>query len=187
MMNRKKSIFLSLVVVGVAATMITAATMAVFTDQVVSTNNELDAGTILLSVDNTCGLTPDTDARTTGSGGTGGGTGCPSTFTWTETVSNMKIGDTASHTFNIENDGTLAGTLSATPAVSVESPADCFHVTTQTLADTSLDASNGTAGSGGDFTTFQLVVTLDAVGAANDNACQDATATIEVTFNLVQA
>jgi predicted ribosomally synthesized peptide with SipW-like signal peptide len=187
MMNRKKSIFLSLVVIGVAATMITAATMAVFTDQVVSTGNQLDAGTILLSVDNNCGLTPDAGARAAGSGGTGGGTACPATFTWTETVSNMKLGDIASHTFNIENDGTLAGTLSATPAISVESPTNCFHVTTQTLADTSLDASDGAAGSGGDFTTLQLVVTLDAVGAANDNACQNATATVAVTFNLVQA
>lgn len=186
-MNRKKSIFLSLAIIGVAATMITAATSAVFTDQVVSTSNQMTAGTLFLSVDGNCGTGDSPTARTDGSGGAGGGTACADSFTWTETVTNMKIGDTASHTFTIVNDGSLAGTLTATPTFSAETPADCFSFTTTTLGSGSLAASNGGTT---DETTYALVVTLDASGAVDpplDNDCQAATATVEVTFNLVQS
>jgi predicted ribosomally synthesized peptide with SipW-like signal peptide len=175
MMNRKKSILFSLAIIGVAATMITAATSALFTDQVVSEGNTLTAGTLLLSVDNNCGLTPDTGARTAGSGGTGGGTACQTTdFAWTPATTNMAIDDTASHEFTIVNDGSLDGTLTISQVIA---PTDCFILTSTPPAPATLIA--------GGSTTFTVSIELDPP-SGDDNDCQGDTATVTVTFDLVQ-
>jgi predicted ribosomally synthesized peptide with SipW-like signal peptide len=182
MMNRKKSILFSLAIIGVAATMITAATSALFTDQVVSENNALEAGTLFLSVDGDCGP----PGRTDGGGGDGGGAACDTDpFVWTGTFDNMAIGGTVTHTFTIVNEGSLPGDLAVTPEISAESPAGCFSIAVTTPGASSLAASNGAAG-GADETQYTITATLDAAGTADDNDCQAATATATVTFDLEQ-
>jgi predicted ribosomally synthesized peptide with SipW-like signal peptide len=173
-MNRKKSIFLSLAIIGVAATMITAATSAVFTDQVVSESNELTAGTLFMSVDNDCGPGDAGTARDSGGDGTSG-TPC-STTTTSFNVTNMTPGQAVTNIFDIVNEGTLAGTLTGTAVLANEVPTGCFSVTAGgTLASTPLAVA----------ATVQHTVTVTLLETV-DNDCQAAAADVVVTFDLAQ-
>lgn len=167
---QRRTVLSSLVVIGAVAALMTATSMAVFTDQVVSEANTVSAGTLFLSVDGDCGP-PD---RTAGGGGTGGGDGCE-TDTAALNVTNMRPGDTASHQFTIVNEGSLPGALS----VDAEVTGDCFDAT----VDGPLLATLTASGEPGDETTATVDVMLPITA---DNACQGESATVTVTFDLEQ-
>lgn len=85
----KKSILLSLMVIGAVAAMITAATSAVFTDQAQSTGNTFSAGT--LDID----LSDDSE-------------GPAEAVTASITFSNMAPGDKVTKPITVSNTGSLA-------------------------------------------------------------------------------
>ncbi len=168
----KKSILLSLMVIGVVATFIAASTTATFSDEATSNGNSFTAGTIFLSVDDNCGLTPDTSARTEGSD-----TACVRGVALT--VGNMKPGEAAStHTFDIRNDGSLAGlfdvTITATPTGACAVGSDWIvssNVTGETLA-------------AGGVTTYVLSVALDSSAG---NECQAESLDVDIVFRIDQS
>lgn len=166
-----------LIIAAVAAVVVTAATAA-FTDQAVLGGNTFQAGTLYMSVDGEC------DDREYGGGGAGGAgvdgnTGCELTGAVTATA--LKPGDPATeHEFVIVNEGSLAGTLSATPSALVdEDHAACalsfWTVVTGPLSETALAPAAQA--------TYPVSVALNGDAP---NACQGATLTLTITFDLVQ-
>lgn len=160
----------SLVVIGAIAALVTAATMAVFSDQVISDGNTFAAGTLYMSVDGECG------GPRTGSGGDGGGDPCNLTSV-AFTVTNMQPGDSSSHPYAVVNEGSLPGTL--TVSASETDASNCFNVTIDDDGPTNLDANGGA----NDSTT--VTVTVELPESAN-NTCQAASGSVEVTFTLDQ-
>ena len=111
----KKSILVSFMVIGAVAAMITAATSAVFTDQVTSTGSTFAAGTLKMSVDTNCA--GRAQGSSPGNPNSVPETGC-NTGVAKFTVTNQKPGDPASTgTFTVVNYGSLPGTLTVTPSI----------------------------------------------------------------------
>jgi predicted ribosomally synthesized peptide with SipW-like signal peptide len=189
-----------MLVIGVVAALIAAATTATFTDLVTSSGNSFQAGTLLMSVsDQAEGANPECGNRTfggdlsdPGTGYTSGGVdldnheGCPITD-MALTATDLYPGAPAvSKDFTVKNEGSIAGDLT----VSVENASV-------------EDASGGTQCGVGNFTILPAspVVQNSLAGGAsatpvtvsvamNDNApnvCQNATLTFDVVFHLVQA
>ncbi len=173
-MTLRRTFVSLLVMVGVIAAMVTASSMALFTDQVVSTSNQVSAGTLFMSVDGDCGPDPGANTtRTSGGGGDGGGSACGTTFEFTENVTGMAPGDEASWEFTIVNEGTLDGLLTVSAELDDDS---CFEVS---LAPTVTDAPLATTAS----TEVEVIVELPEEA---ENDCQGAEATVTVTFDLEQ-
>lgn len=178
---RRKSVLLSAMVLGLVGALIAASTAATFSDQAVSDGNTFEAGTLYMSLDGQCGTREYGGSPT--DPGVDGNTGCSVTASFTATDM-VPGGQPVSHEFTIENLGSLPGTLSASTAVTVDAghpgcAASNFIVTNGGLSTTSL-AANG----GADTATYEVSVALDANAP---NACQGATGTVTVTFDLVQA
>ncbi len=168
----KKSILLSLMVIGVVAALIATSTMASFSDQVTSNDSSFTAGTIFLSVDDNCGLTPDTQARAEGSD-----TVCARGVALT--VGNMKPGDAAStHTFDIRNDGSLAGLLDVTITAT---PTGTCAVGSDWIVSANVD--NQALAAGG-TTTYVLSVALDSSAG---NECQAESLDVDIVFRIDQS
>ncbi len=172
----KKSILLSLMVIGVVATFIAASTTALFSDQVTSNNNAFTTGTIFLSVDDNCGSLVaeplESQARTEGSD-----TPCARGAFFT--VTNMKPGQAAStHTFDIRNDGSLAGlldvTITATPTGTCAVGSD--WIVSANVVDQAL-AAGGT-------TTYALSVQLASTAG---NECQSESLDVDIIFRIDQS
>jgi predicted ribosomally synthesized peptide with SipW-like signal peptide len=169
----KRSILLSLLVIGAVAALITAATSATFSDSVTSNGNTATAGTLFLSVDNYCGKAPDTNARLKGAD-TACDRGIAATFT------NMAPGATAqTKTYAVRNDGSLAGKLNVTQTLVSSDPTGC-PVSNWTVSTAPTNVSLAAAGT----TSYILSVALNT---AAGNACQGVTLTINLTFALAQA
>jgi predicted ribosomally synthesized peptide with SipW-like signal peptide len=191
---KKRSILISMLVIGVVASLIVAATSATFTDQVTSNANTFKAGTLLMSVDSHCGdrvyggdATPAVTG-TTGGAAVDGNTGCDiSTVTFgSGDQNNMKPGDSVSHGFEVVNNGSLAGTLSASASTIKVYKADGTTVSTSCVAsDWTVTTPTGTAALAAAGSTTQTVsLTLNAEAG---NGCQGQIAKVDVTFHLVQA
>lgn len=166
-----------LIVAAIAAVVVTAATAA-FTDQSVVNGNTFQAGTLLMSVDGQCA---DRESGGGGSGGAGadGNTGCE--LSGVVTAGPLAPGDLPTeHSFVIVNEGSLPGTLSATPSatVDIDHPGCALSewtVITGALSETALGP--------GEQAFFPVSVALNGDAP---NACQGATLTLAVTFDLVQ-
>jgi predicted ribosomally synthesized peptide with SipW-like signal peptide len=182
MKKEKKSILLSLLVIGAVALLITAGTTATFTDQVTSTGNEVEAAVIAIAVDDQCILDTGREGSETGSGGLGGANvddqdGC--TFTANNfTATELLPTESDDYEFNVKNQGTRAGDLTVS-AVNLESlPAACdednweFSYSPETHT---LDI--------GEEVDVTVTVTLKSTAG---NVCQDATLTFDVQFDFEQ-
>jgi predicted ribosomally synthesized peptide with SipW-like signal peptide len=171
----KRSILLSLLVIGAVAALITAATAADFSDEVTSDGNTFATGTLLLSVDDHCGAGDTTGQRTTG------GSPCDAdSHVVTVTADGFKPGDTKTWDFSVTNDGTVAGALTTFPTPTYPS-LDCD------AADFTIGTSNPAAGDNliaGEATTVTLSVKMKSTAG---NECQGVTLTVDVTFDLNQA
>lgn len=132
---KKRSILISMLVIGVVAALIAAATTATFSDQVTSTSNSFKAGTLSLvatGATNTCDRSGNAaglhgaDATAVGGGNdAAGNAGCDlGTISFAQVLTagksaggnlsnpsctNMAPGDTCNATLSILNGGTLTG------------------------------------------------------------------------------
>ena len=175
----KKSILLSLMVIGAVAALIATSTMASFSDEVTSDDNSFTAGTIFLSVDDNCGsedaeapLASESQDRTAGSD-----TVCARGAALT--ISAMKPGDAAStHTFDIRNDGSIAGLLDVTVTAT---PTGTCAVGSDWLV--SANVVNQALAAGG-TTTYALSVTLDSSAG---NECQGESLDVDILFRIDQS
>jgi len=150
---KKRSILISMLVIGVVAALIAAATTATFSDQVNSSGNTFKAGTLYMTSSGTSGSCDGhgktagnygADSTPTAIGGSGGADQAGDTGCNTGTVSlvnglaagngqtdascvNMAPGDTCTGTgFSIKNSGSLNGELWATLApVANTLPTNC--------------------------------------------------------------
>lgn len=203
---KKRSILISMLVIGVVAALIAAATTATFTDRVTSTGNDFKAGTLLMQItgtQNDCagrvygGDTAESgeESATNGGGAADGNIGCDAgklTFTADANnagtdANNMAPGDSFTADYTIENVGTLDGTLDvASSDISVTMPTGAtgtcassnFIVTGLPPASTPL-----AAGTGAYVGTVGVQLDPDA-----PNVCQGVTVTgASFTFHLVQA
>ncbi len=107
-MTLRRTFLSLLLILGVSAAMVTAASMATFSDQVVSQSNEITAGTLYLTVDD-CARGSVSDA-------------CETSF---QLKNVQKPGDSESATLKVVNSGSVAGDLSAKAELSNNS---CFSV-----------------------------------------------------------
>ncbi len=177
---RKKSVLMSAMVLGLVGALIAASTTASFSDQAVSSGNDFAAGTLMMTLDGSCGT------REFGGTATDPGvdlnTGCAVTNSFS--ASNMTPGGAStSHQFSVVNTGSLPGTLSASAVAVVDAghPAcdpSNFVITQGPLSTTALQANSGNTA------TYDVSVQL---ALAAPNACQGATGTVTVTFDLVQS
>lgn len=189
---KKRSILISMLVIGVVASLIVAATSATFTDQVTSKSNTFTAGTLYMSVDSLCGgrtYGGDSTPATTTSGGAGvdANTGCDvGTVTFTG-QGNMKPGDTVSHNFTVANQGTLAGTLTASAGTITVYKADGTTLSATCHASdwTVTVPSGSTPLAASPASTTQAVSMM--LNSTAGNGCQGAVAKVDITFHLIQA
>lgn len=189
-----------MLVIGVVAALIVAATTATFSDQVTSTGNTFTAGTLQLS---TTGTANDCSSRvhggdtatTNGQGqGVDGNTGCAtgiitfstggSTANGSACPGNLAPGDvcTPATAFSLKNIGSLNGKLDT---VSANVTMDAAHTGCATTNFTvgGLPSTGAPINAGA---TLATPITLTFASSA-PNACQGAIATVDITFHLVQA
>lgn len=179
----KRSILLSLMVIGAVAALITAATSATFTDQVTSTANTFTAGTVNLTADGNC-----PDAGTT--------TGCSySAVNFTMPAGGLMPGQSVHHDYTIANAGSLNFTYATT--TTPHAPGSGANIWTCNSSAVSVvvtggdDAAgggsiNGSGATTGSKTPDTVTVTVSMPLAA-DNSCQGATGTLDVVFTATQA
>lgn len=165
----KRTIFLSLLMIGAVAAIVTAATTASFSDTVTSNGNTFVAGTLFLSVDGNCGVSPDAQARTSGA------TTCSRGVSFS--ASNIKPGDSATtKAIVVKNAGSIAGTLVTTQTVSYSDGTNC-GASNWTIS--SAPASTPLA-AGGQTTYNASVQLLSSAG----NGCQGQSATVNLSFAI---
>lgn len=171
---------MSLMTIGVAATIMAAATTATFTDMVTTGEDSFEAGTLYMSVDGQCGDREFGGTET--DPGADGNEGCVLEDAFS--AGPMAPGDEVSNTFDIVNEGNLDGVLTVTTNPTVTGAGndtcteDAFTIVTtpETITDVTLAA--------GTSTTYDVSVQLDEDAG---NECQGASLTLNVTFSLVQA
>jgi predicted ribosomally synthesized peptide with SipW-like signal peptide len=172
----KRSILLSMLVIGAVAAMITAVTTATFTDQVVSEANEVQAGIIQISVDG------DSCSRSTGATDTDNnadGDGTCKTVAGGFTATKLLPGESDEYTFKVENVGNRTGDLTVSIGTPTYTPAACGA----SNWDISIDDSTHTIAAGG---SVNVKVTAELVSTAG-NACQNASVEFDVVFDFAQA
>lgn len=166
----KRSIFLSLLMIGAIAALVTAATSASFSDTVTSEGNTFSAGTLFLSVDANCGLAPDALPRTSG------GTSCSRGVSFS--ASNIKPGDAATtKAIVVRNDGSLGGTLTTVQTVTYSDGTNCGG-SNWTISSVPVSASLAA----GSSTTYNASVQLKSTAG---NGCQGQSATVDISFSIV--
>lgn len=166
----KRSIFLSLLMIGAIAALLTAATSASFSDAVTSDSNTFTAGTLFLSVDANCGPAPDSQPRTAGN------TSCSRGVSFS--ASNIKPGDAATtKAIVVRNEGSVGGTLTTTQTVTYSDGTNC-GASNWTIS--SVPASAGLAA--GASTTYNASVQLKSSAG---NGCQGQSATVDISFGIV--
>lgn len=161
----KRSIIMSMLVIGALATLIGAGTWATFTDSGTATG-DVTAGTVNVvlnsdtSDDVELAFEPGTDPE------------CPA---------NMAFGETCTAALTVAN----AGSLSVTYAVTVvDSAADCFTSVLDIEAALEAGDEEGDADhDAGDSHSGTVTTTLDS----DAEACQGATNTVTVTVDATQS
>jgi predicted ribosomally synthesized peptide with SipW-like signal peptide len=181
MKKEKKSILLSLLVIGAVALLITAGTTATFTDQVTSTDNEIQNAIIMISVDGECtdrefGSSPDNP-------NVPGEEGCEYDAIATDfTATKLLPGEYDEHEFVVTNDGNRQGDLTVSFANKTSSVVACA-TSNWTIEAT---GNSGTTENldPGDTHEVTVKVTLESTAG---NVCQDATLTFDVVFDFEHA
>jgi len=178
----KRSILLSLLVIGAVAALITAATAASFTDEVTSNGNTFTAGTVNLSADTLCKNEPAV-------GNPIGGPCNIGTVTFTG-AGNLKPGDSVYHDFTVANEGSLGFTY-ATTIVNLSGAiftCDGTYPVTVTITGggTAHPLGNGT-GSIASLASSQTVRVTVAMPADAGNGCQAKTGQFDVRFVATQS
>ncbi len=172
----KKSILVSLMVVGVMATLIGASTRAVFTDTVTSTGNTFTAGTVDIVANG------DADDLVTYSFS---GTGCPSTMVPGESCTTTVTVTNASSTLAV--DYTVSASITAGAECDATNAGDDWTVSVGSYTDTTdnsgVDDTRHFPAGVADSETFVVTVTLNA---SVDDDCQGASTTASVTINGTQ-
>lgn len=186
-MKVKRTIALALVALSAFAVMAFTVSTAAFSDSVPATGT-VAAGTLFLSVDDNCGLAAPlgaiAPAETTPR--TNGATACPA-LPFSFSITNLVPGGpAASKTFGIENDGTIAGSLTISLGA-ITFPAGCgignWVFTGFGGAAIPLTAGVAPENGGADFVSHTITVAL-AVTAGN--GCQGAALTVPVSIDIVQ-
>lgn len=173
----KRSILLSLLVIGAVAAMITAVTTATFTDQVVSEGNQVQAAIIQIAVDG------DSCARGTGAtdlDNNAAGDGTCQTTAGGFTASTLLPGESDEYTFEVENVGNRSGDLSVTISNVVYTPAACG------ASNWDISVTSGapvTALAAGASTNVTVEAALLSTAG---NVCQNASVEFDVVFDFVQ-
>jgi predicted ribosomally synthesized peptide with SipW-like signal peptide len=180
----KKSILISLMVIGAVAAMITAATSASFTDTVTSQNNQFTAGVLDLAL--TDGTTCDEIAPPYGGPCD---VGTVSFTVGTGTQSNLKPGDSISHDFTVKNSGTLGFTYAVTLTPDAGAIWTCSSSAVTKTQSVTASGSDSTANAIPDSTAAQneTVRVTVSMPLAADNTCQGATGKLEVKFVATQS
>ncbi|HKS91570.1 MAG TPA: SipW-dependent-type signal peptide-containing protein [Tepidiformaceae bacterium] len=213
---KKRSILISMLVIGVVAALIAAATTATFSDQVTTGTNTFTAGTLYMSVNNQC----DRAGTTGGTGNWAGSVGnygtdatavaggpdananpaCQAdanTLSFTlgsgntsnASCTNMAPGDSCSTTYTVKNKGSLDGTLSVVPTItsSTGCAASNWTITVAgSSASTGTSIAIGSLTAGSSTTAAQSKVQV-TLNTSAGNPCQGASATVALAFHLVQA
>lgn len=165
----KRTVLFSLMMIGLVAVIVTAATSASFTDSVTTNGNSFTAGTVFLSVDANCGHAPDAQPRTSGARPCSRGVSFSAT--------KMKPGDPATtKKIVVRNDGSINATLTTTQTVVYSDSANCgaANWAISTAPSAAPLAAAGT-------TTYAASVQLRL---AAGNGCQAQSATVNITFAL---
>jgi predicted ribosomally synthesized peptide with SipW-like signal peptide len=178
----KRSILLSLLVIGAVAALITAATAASFTDEVTSNGNTFTAGTVNLSADTLCKNEPVV-------GNPIGGPCNIGIVTFTG-AGNLKPGDSVYHEFTVANEGSLGFSYATTI---VNKSGDIFACDSPNYATVTitgggtahpLGAGTGSIAASGSSQTVRVTVELPPA-AGND--CQGDTGQFDVKFVATQS
>jgi predicted ribosomally synthesized peptide with SipW-like signal peptide len=175
----KKSILLSLLVIGVVASLVVASSGAVFSDTVTSSGNTFTTGHVDLTVDTLC------DEAAAPYGGP-----CDiGTVAFSGTPLNLKPGDSVSHDFVIANSGSLGFTYVTTPSTTgalwtcdaTDPPTVTVSVTANGADGTPLTIPSSAAAQN---ETVRVVVALPA---AAGNGCQGVSGALTLTFVATQS
>ena len=187
---KKRSILISMLVIGVVAALIAAATTATFSDQVTSNGNTFKAGTLYMSVDSQCDRAGQTsvgnfgtdNATPTPTGGRDAGNDEPCSLTDAHfTATGMYPGASVNRDYPVSNLGSLKGDLTVTSTVTTDGGTACDG------SNFTVDLTNGTQTiAGGTAATPAPNVKLTMKDTAG-NACQGVTATVNLVFHLVQS
>ncbi len=179
---KKRSILLSLLMIGLIAALITTATTAVVTDTVTSTSNVFTAGVVDLTADGGC----DEDAAPYGGPCN---IGVVAFNIGTGSQANLKPGASISHDFTVASDGSLpftyavtltkdAGTLWTCSAAIVTATSSV----TAAGADTVANAIPSSAAAQNE--TVRVTVSMPL---AAGNTCQGVSGQLTVTFVATQS
>lgn len=190
---KKRSILISMLVIGVVAALIAAATTATFSDQVTSSSNTFKAGTLYMSVDGACGTRTATAGQygtdgTTPVGATSGGLDAgpnnPCSLTTAHfTATGMYPGASVNHNYPVVNKGSLNGDLTVTNAtVTTDNETACPGATNFTVALTGATQTINAGQTAGPVPNVQVTMNQSA-----GNPCQGVTATVNLNFHLVQS
>ncbi|MHC3129017.1 MAG: hypothetical protein IBV52_02955 [Candidatus Bathyarchaeota archaeon] len=157
MMNKK--ILLSILAIGLVASLAGAGLYAVFTDTESSTGNTFTAGKLDISL---------------------------GTSSWSTGFDNMKPGDTVTFTITVGNDGTLPLDYTITPVLSGDLSTGTYGCFVQQIrVDSVVTASDSlsVAGQGDRYDTVEIDITMPLNAG---NWYQERSGTLDVTFAATQ-